>query len=406
MKVGVLSRVAHPLHGFGGLERHVGALVKYLAREGAEVTLVTTPPAREAIVGNIRVETAVYRRIPWPRRSGFVVADRNTNYLLWNLEAGRRMMKCGVDIVHVEAGAGFGYARMDPSRRRPFVIQAQGMEEFKAHWLKRTAYLPLRLATRYAVKRARKVIVPDHAMDEEVGRILSAPSEKTIVIPLALDLEEVEQPSSENLADVAARWSLAKDVKILLSVGRLESYKGFDVLAKALARVKERSSRPWIWILVGSGPQSSELRDLVSQLGIAEATRFTGQVSDGELSALYDCADLVVHPTLYEGSSLVTLEAMAHAKPVVGSRVGGIPDKIEEGVNGFLVSPGDEDALAEAVVRALSLGSRLAGLGAEGRRRVESDFNWAHRARRLMKLYEQVIEEQSSSQVDGRTAND
>jgi glycosyltransferase involved in cell wall biosynthesis len=226
------------------------------------------------------------------------------------------------------------------------------------------------------------------------------------VIPLALDLEEVERPSAESRAEVVARWSLSKDAKILLSVGRLESYKGFGVLAKALARVKERSPSSWIWVLVGSGPQSSELRDLVSRLGIAEATRFTGRVSDGDLSALYDRADLVVHPTLYEGSSLVTLEAMAHAKPVVGTRVGGIPDKIEEGINGFLVPPGDEELLCEAVVRALSLGSQLAGLGAEGRRRVESGFNWAHRARQLMKLYEQVIEEQSSSQVDGRTAND
>jgi glycosyltransferase involved in cell wall biosynthesis len=399
MKVGVVSRVAHPLHGFGGLERHVGALVKYLAREGAEVTLVTTPPEREAAMANVHVVSVAYRKIPWPRRSGFVVLDRNTNYLLWNLEAGRRMMECGVDIVHVEAGAGFGYARMDPSRRRPFVIQAQGLEEFKAHWLKRTAYLPLRLATRYAVKRAQKVIVPDHAMEEEVGRILSVPSEKTTVIPLALDLEEVERPSAESRAEVVARWSLSKDAKILLSVGRLESYKGFGVLAKALARVKERSPSSWIWVLVGSGPQSSELRDLVSRLGIAEATRFTGRVSDGDLSALYDRADLVVHPTLYEGSSLVTLEAMAHAKPVVGTRVGGIPDKIEEGINGFLVPPGDEELLCEAVVRALSLGSQLAGLGAEGRRRVESGFNWAQRQRQLMKLYEQVIEEQSSSQA-------
>jgi glycosyltransferase involved in cell wall biosynthesis len=138
---------------------------------------------------------------------------------------------------------------------------------------------------------------------------------------------------------------------------------------------------------------------LVSQLGLAEATRFTSRVSDGDLSALYDRADLFVHPTLYEGSSLVTLEAMARAKPVVGTRVGGIPDKIEEGVNGFLVPPRDEEALATAIVHALSLGPNLGALGAEGRRRVESDFNWAHRARRLMELYRQVLEEQSAARL-------
>ena len=396
MKIGVLSRVAHPLHGLGGLERHVGALVKYLSREGAEVTLVTSPPQREAVIADVRVESVPYRRIPWPRRSGFVIADRNTNYLLWNLEAGKRIHDLTMDIVHVEAGAGFGYARTREPGRRPFVVQAQGLEEFKALWLKRAAYLPLRLATRYAVRRAQKVIVPDHAMEEEVRRILSVPSEKTVVIPLAIDLEEVELPPAENRAELAERWNLADDAKVLLSVGRHESYKGFDVLARALARVKNELPHPWTWVLVGSGPQKSELESLVGQLGIAQTTRFTDAVSDWDLATLYERADLFVHPTLYEGSSLVTLEAMAHAKPIVGTRVGGIPDKIEEGINGFLVPPGDEDALAKAVVKALSHGSKLVELGREGRRRVESNFNWTHRARQLMDLYGQVLDEQSS----------
>ena len=400
MKVGVLSRVAHPLHGMGGLERHVGALVKYLAREGTEVTLVTSPPEREAVITDVHVESVAYRTIPWPRRAGFVVFDRNTNYLLWNLEAGKRILEREVDIVHVEAGAGFGYARTDPSRRRPFVVQAQGLEEFKAHWLKRTVYLPLRLATRFAVTQAQKVIVPDHAMEEEVRRLLSVPADKTVVIPLAIDLEEIELPPAENRAELAERWNLADGVKVLLSVGRLESYKGFDVLARALARVKDELPHPWVWVLVGSGPQKSELESLVGQLGIAQTIRFTGAVSDRDLATLYERADLFVHPTLYEGSSLVTLEAMAHAKPVVGTRVGGIPDKIEEGVNGFLIPPGDVGALAKAVVKAMSLGPNLALLGVEGRRRVESGFSWTERARRLVELYRQVIQSASVGGAD------
>ena len=396
MKVGVLSRVAHPLHGLGGLERHVGALVKYLSREGAEVTLVTSPPAGEARIPDVHVESVPYRKIPWPRRSGFVVADRNTNYLLWNLEAGKRIHDMAMDIVHVEAGAGFGYARTRESHRRPFVVQAQGLEEFKTHWLKRAAYLPLRLATRYAVKRAQKVIVPDRAMMEEVRRILSVPLDKTVLIPLAIDLEEIERPSAESRAEITERWRLAGDAKVLLSVGRLEAYKGFDVLAKALACVKKELPQPWVWVLVGTGPQEPALESLVGQLGLAQMTRFTGPVSDRDLATLYERADLFVHPTLFEGSSLVTLEAMAHGKPVIGTAVGGIPDKIEEGVNGFLIPPGDEEALAKAIVKAFSLGPKLAALGVEGRRRVETDFSWPRRARQLMNLYGQVLQESTT----------
>jgi glycosyltransferase involved in cell wall biosynthesis len=393
MKIAVLSRVAHPLHGFGGLERHVGAMVRHLAKEGAEVTLYTSPPDRPAEgIEDVRVVPVAYRSIPWPRRAGFAIADRNTNYLIWNIRAANKVLGAAVDIVHAEAGAGFGYARISSSRRAPFVLQAQGMEEFKARWLKRSAYLPLRLATLYAAKRAEKVIVPDRAMEKEVYHYLAVPPERTSVVPLAVDLEEIDRFIS-NPAHSAAlgRWNLDTEMTVILSVGRLESNKGFSVLAEALARAKTRIPHPWIWVLVGKGPLESEIHRKVRELSIVDRCRLVGRVNDEELAALYKRADLFVHPTLYEGSSLVTLEAMAHGKPVVATRVGGIPDKVIEGKNGFLVPPGDGEALAEAMVQALSLGPDLPRLGIEGRRRVETDFNWTGRARRLIDLYRTIL---------------
>ena len=392
----MLSRVAHPLHGYGGLERHVGALVRYLARE-AEVTLVTSPPLRETKeLSGVRIESVPYRHIPWPKRPGFVVADRITNYLIWNVRAGRRVLEQQADIVHVEAGAGFGYARLRSSRDAPFVLQAQGLEEFKAPWLKRTAYLPLRMATLYASRRAARIIVPDHVMEEEVRKILSVQSERCVVVPLAIDLERVERNvADETRREIDQRFELGKE-SVILSVGRLESYKGFSYLIEALMRAKSAIPKPWKWILVGSGPQENELRRKGRELGIDNQAIFAGQVSDSELAALYERSDLFVHPTLFEGSSLVTLEAMAHAKPVVATAVGGIPDKVAEGKSGFLVPPGDSDGLARAITRAFSLGSHLIELGVEGRKIVETKFNWTHRARRLLELYREV----ASSRVD------
>jgi glycosyltransferase involved in cell wall biosynthesis len=97
-----------------------------------------------------------------------------------------------------------------------------------------------------------------------------------------------------------------------------------------------------------------------------------GRVTDDELHALYERCDLFVHPTLYEGSSMVTLEAMAHRKAVVATRVGGIPDKIIPGENGLLVPPADIAALSQAIVEALSGGARLASWGAKSRVLVET----------------------------------
>ncbi len=301
MKVTVLSRVAHPLHGYGGLERHVGALVRYLAR-GSEVTLVTTPPLRETEeLSGVRIESVPYRHIPWPKRPGFVVADRNTNYLIWNLRAGRRVLEQKADIVHVEAGAGFGYARLRSSRNAPFVLQAQGLEEFKAPWLKRAAYLPLRLATLYASRRAARIIVPDQVMEEEVRKILSVGPERCVVVPLAVDLEKVERTVADETRRAIDELYGLENKLAILSVGRVEPYKGFSYLAEALARARSDISKSWKWILVGRGPQEIELRRKVRELGIAEQTVLAGQVSDSELAALYERSDSVRSSHAFRG---------------------------------------------------------------------------------------------------------
>src|SRR5262245_41899721 len=96
MRVALLSRVVFPLHGYGGLERHVAALEKYLRLEGCEVTLYTTPPAATLSAGGRDGMVFVpYRSIPWPRRKGFVILDRDTNYLAWSLRTGKRLIANG-----------------------------------------------------------------------------------------------------------------------------------------------------------------------------------------------------------------------------------------------------------------------------------------------------------------------
>ncbi len=424
MKVAVLSRVAYPLHGVGGFERHVGAMVRHLVRKGVEVTLYTSPinaagshphgppfggfaPAgglrtpkedddrfgEEGGLEGARIEFVPYRVLPWPRRPGFVIADRNTNYLLWSIRAARRAIAEGADVIQAEGAAGFGYALSRKADSPPMVVHPVGMEEFKATGLKRAGYFPLRAGARFAARRAERVIVPDRAMMDEVQRYLSVDSARTVVLPTPIDLEEVDRPVPPATRQVILRrLGVESSKRVLLSVGRLESNKGFSILIDALARIQEKLPADWIWVLAGRGPEESRLTRQLSELGLSDRARFAGRVSDEELSALYDRCDLFVHPTLYEGSSLVTLEAMAHAKPVVATTVGGIPDKVEEGKTGFLVPPGDADAFGAAILQALSLGDGLPDLGKEGRRRAESEFNWARRIQNLIDVYRELLE--------------
>jgi glycogen(starch) synthase len=95
--------------------------------------------------------------------------------------------------------------------------------------------------------------------------------------------------------------------------------------------------------------------------------------------------------TLYEGSSLVTLEAMAHRRAVVATLAGGLPDKVRQGVSGWLVPPGDASALAAAISGALADLPQLAPMGAVGRTIVEREFSWAAAGAATLQLYDDLL---------------
>lgn len=115
--------------------------------------------------------------------------------------------------------------------------------------------------------------------------------------------------------------------------------------------------------------------------------RLVGRVEDRALHAWYDAADLFVHPTRYEGSSLVTLEAMLHSRPVVATRAGGLPDKVLPGRTGWLTEPSSASALAETLQQAVSERERWPAYGAAGRALLDEVFDWRVLQRRFSTLY-------------------
>jgi glycosyltransferase involved in cell wall biosynthesis len=175
-----------------------------------------------------------------------------------------------------------------------------------------------------------------------------------------------------------------------LSVSRLERNKGYHVLIEALSKLRDRLPPRWRWLLVGQGKERAALETLARERGIAEHTIFAGRLDDAELHSLYEEIDLVIHPSLYEGSSLVTLEGMIHRKPVVATAVGGIPDKVFDGRNGYLAPPGDAEALAEKIALALEQRDCWPAWGDESGQIVRSTFHWPVVARRTLEEYEKM----------------
>jgi glycogen(starch) synthase len=414
LRVAVVARSTFPLHGLGGLERHVFDLVQYLANAGVDVTLITRPPltrqpsgrsSDESFDPRVKLIAVPYRTFPGAGRRGTTIIDRSTAYPLFGLRAGGVALDLvrekKIDIVHGLGASVLGYARKRATSAAPLVLNPQGMEEFGATspgraLLKRAGYLPLRRAVIACARAADRVIATDRSIAPVVRAHLRVPDDRIRIIPNALSLPLVDRLAGP--ADgprVRAAAGIGRDDMVLLSVGRLEENKGFHVLAAALGALRRDGARlpegRWRWVVIGEGPYRRRLEHEIAAAGLADVTVLAGRADDRTLHAWYEAATLFVHPTLYEGSSLVTLEAMAHRRAVVATNAGGLPDKVRPGVNGWLVAPGDPAALAAAISGAAGDPRTLDAYGIAGRAIVEREFSWDAAGKATLQLYDELL---------------
>ncbi len=415
LHVAMLARAVYPLHGVGGLERHVHDLVHWLLRRGVRVTLCTPPatvPAAELgppVPEKLAVSFVPYLTFPFAGRRGTTVVDRSTAYPLFGYRAGRAVAalvaRGGVQLVHAHGASGLGYARArarDHLGTVPLVFNPHGLEEFgtSRRTLKRLAYRPLQLSVRATARGADRIIATDRSLEDHVVARLGVPRDRVSVVPNAVDLEAIDR-ATDPAAAAARRLALGlgPDDLLLVSAGRLEANKGLEFLVHALSsrlRVTPGAGEPtpgerWRWVLLGDGPYRRRIERLLDAKGLRPFVVLKGRVDQAELHAWYEAATLFVHPTLYEGSSIVTLEAMAHRRAIVATTAGGLPDKVEPGVNGWLVPPGDAGALAGALGEAMAARHRLDGMGRASRAIVERDFAWSSVIERWLDLYADVL---------------
>lgn len=190
--------------------------------------------------------------------------------------------------------------------------------------------------TRWALKRCSVSVCISRFLREKYG------NDRTIILNECSVMESDVSPSPA-----------PPGRPLILYVGRLTSEKGVDVLLRAFSRV----TTPALLEIVGAGSERSRLEELVRDLGISEGVRFAGGIADRtELVAKYRYATLFVLPSRSEGLGCVLLEAMSAGTPIVATNVGGIPELVRDGWNGFLVPPEDPSAMAGAIDRMLADG--------------------------------------------------
>lgn len=168
----------------------------------------------------------------------------------------------------------------------------------------------------------------------------------------------------------------------LLSVGRMVRTKGFDVLIKASYEMKCRGLNHNL-VIIGDGPQRSELERLIDSLDLHDTIRLPGYCSPGEVQCALREADAFVLPVVWdatlnipEGVPVALMEAMAVGLPVVSARTAGIPELIEDGISGFLAKPGDSANLATVIGRLLELpDSERANITQSARGKIVADHD-------------------------------
>jgi glycosyltransferase involved in cell wall biosynthesis len=364
-----------------------------------DTVLVTRPPT----TGSARFPGEVITVAYGGSRAGAHgrVLDRTVHYPAFAARVGEvaaRLVKDKtVDVVDAQGLTALGYGRLrakDRALRAPLLMNPQGMEEHKAGGLKRLALTRLRALSREAAGLADRVVATDEANRDDVPRLLGVDAAKVVVLPNGVDPEEIAlvTPADPAAAAEEAVPGSAAALPLLLSVGRIEAYKGFDDVLAALALLHERKALPagWMWVVAGSGAAEAALRKRIPP-HLAGRVRLAGRVSDAALHALYARAHAFVHATRYEGSSLVTLEAMAHGLPVVATRAGGIPDKVEDGRSGLLVEPGDVAGLAGALTEIAAEPARARRMGARGRALLLERFSSAVHITRTIAVYDELL---------------
>lgn len=289
----------------------------------------------------------------------------------------RAIRRSRADLVHLHfPHPAAVVAYLASGRRGPLVVTYHS--DIVRQRLTGGAFRPLleRLLARAAAVIATS---PDYVESSPVLRKFRA---RCRVIPLGI---EPEKFVSEEASRAAANVRAEHGPRIVLAVGRLIYYKGFEYLVRAMREVDARL------LVIGGGPLRGALERLRERLNLGERVRLLGEVEDA--AAYFRAADVFALPSVArsEAFGIVQLEAMAAGVPVVNTRLAsGVPFVSPDGVTGITVEPRDAGALAGAINRLLGDDELRARYGAAARRRVREEFTADLMAERTLALYREL----------------
>lgn len=356
---------------------------KFVARNEKRAGYRETP--RKAEIDGIPVVYPRYIRPP-----GKLCHAPSCYTMFWGLRRalGKLLREFQPHILHAHTATPDGYAGLLLKQRYglPLVVSLRGSD---VNIYPYRDCMTFRL-TRRVIAKADKVTAVSGALKSEAERI--TPSQKEIVVVYTgCDVAQFSFSKAARLL-FRERLGIPPESLVLIFVGHLLRAKGLFELIDAF-RLLYREHPDLHLILVGAGEDGKALATEAAEANVGDRVHFVGARPHDEIPGWLSAADVFVLPSWHEGLPNAVVEAMACERPVVATRVGGIPEAVEDGESGVLVERGDVEALADAITLLAKDSTRRASMGAAGRRIVERRFTWEKNAEKTVQVYREVLGE-------------
>jgi glycogen(starch) synthase len=248
----------------------------------------------------------------------------------------------------------------------------------------------LRIFENGMLERSNKIIAVSEYTKRELLKYYKINENKIRVIHNGVDVDKFKP--AKDKAKVKAELGFNPQDITILSVGRLYARKGLFTLIESMPPVI-RKFKNAKFVISGKG-LSNEMSKLIAhaaKLGVKDKIFFTGYFPDEKLPKLYQAADVFAFSTFYENLPFAVLEAMSTGLPVVTTNVGGIPEMIEDGKNGFLVQPFSSQELANRVLYFLEHPAASFEMALLARKTIEERFDWRLIVKKVLKVYDEAL---------------
>jgi glycosyltransferase involved in cell wall biosynthesis len=287
-----------------------------------------------------------------------------------------------------KAGAVGRIAALLAGDARPPVIVHTFHGHVLSGYFSAPASVGFRVLERWLGRMTTALIAVSPEVRDDLVRLGVAPAAKFRIVRLGIELDERVAADIDERRETRALLGISPDAFVVGWVGRMTAVKRIRDVLEAFRGLLDRDVEGYL-VLVGDGPDRKQAERSAHELGIATRCLFLGYQND--VAALYNAIDVLLLPSANEGTPVSVIEALAAERPAVATRVGGIPDIIRDGVDGYLVAPGDTEELAERLAMLARDPLGRARMGAEGRARVLQRYTVARLVDDTDRLYASLL---------------